>query len=37
MKKEKAWQEKRNKLEDELALLKKQLNKDGVNDRTDGT
>ncbi|VDK80665.1 unnamed protein product [Litomosoides sigmodontis] len=38
-KKEKVWQEKRRKLEDELALLKKQLNNDGTttNDRTDGT
>ncbi|EJD76702.1 CBR-TAG-241 protein [Loa loa] len=37
VKKEKAWQEKRDKLEDELACLRKQLNKDAANDSTEGT
>lgn len=32
MKKEKIWQEKRDKLENELAYLRKQLNKDTTND-----
>ncbi|VDN94872.1 unnamed protein product [Brugia pahangi] len=35
VKKEKIWQEKREKLEDELAYLRKQLNKDATNDNTD--
>ncbi|VDM13137.1 unnamed protein product [Wuchereria bancrofti] len=37
VKKEKVWQEKREKLEDELACLRKQLNKDAANDNTDST
>ncbi|CAG9533795.1 unnamed protein product [Cercopithifilaria johnstoni] len=36
-KKEKDWKEKRDKLEDELSYLRKQLNKDAINDITDGT
>ncbi|CAG9533794.1 unnamed protein product [Cercopithifilaria johnstoni] len=35
-KKEKDWKEKRDKLEDELSYLRKQLNKDAINDITDG-
>uniref|UniRef100_A0A158Q899 Protein SOGA2 n=1 Tax=Elaeophora elaphi TaxID=1147741 RepID=A0A158Q899_9BILA len=37
MKKEKAWQEKRNKLEDELSYLRKQLDKDATSDSAEGT
>ncbi|VDK66363.1 unnamed protein product [Onchocerca ochengi] len=37
VKKENAWKEKRDKLEDELARLRKELNKDVTNDSTEDT
>ncbi|KAL3989857.1 hypothetical protein ACH3XW_29310 [Acanthocheilonema viteae] len=37
VKKEKAWEEKRDMLENELSYLRKQLNKETINNSTDGT